>query len=198
MLKRHVYSILNDDHDQLYHALKNLRKMIENKDDETSIYNVLTIINYDFYLHFYREEEMMETYKYPELKNHRYTHSVLTQVLQTIISNIVHSNYILTVDDIDHIDNMLTQHIGVDDTPLEKYMSNIKKSNNEEDLFSNIPFSHKIILLVKLLFSHIKKASTTFIMPHKSIPIHKSTIMTPRQRQQEEIRKHHGWYYGNY
>ncbi len=199
-MKKQIYSILNDDHDCLYRGLQNLKKMIEKGDKKESIHNVLKLISFEFSSHFYREEEMMDTYEYSDTKRHRYTHAMLTQVLQTFINNITHDRYVLKAADVDHIDSLLTEHIAIDDVPLEKYMAKIEKAENEEDMFSKISFHHRASLWIKMKFSHIKIASRILMFPrrplfYKNVP---KSSRSARQSQNEENKKYHGWYYGNF
>ena len=198
--EKHIYSVLNDDHDCLYRGLQNLKKMVIDGDDRESIINVLRLITYEFSSHFYREEELMETYKFHDLKHHRYTHSLLMQTLQTIVSNMTHDNYTLRASDIAHIDNILTSHIATDDMPLETFMSKIKKPENEDDLFAKISFSHRAVLWAKMKLSHIKTASKVFILSQKRPPQNGFAVAPKKagQRTQHERNKtYYGWYYGN-
>ena len=198
-MEKHIYSVLNDDHDCLYRGLQNLKKMIITRDDKQSIINVMRLIAYEFSSHFYREEELMETYRYHDLRHHRHTHSMLMQTLQTLTSNVMNDAYEPKASDIDHIDKLLTGHIVSDDAPLELFMNKIKKPENEDDMFAKISFTQRTVLWAKMKLSHIRTASKVFLFSHKKLPPTKAytTKKAARNAHRERSKAYYGWYYGN-
>ena len=198
MFKKHIYSVLNDDHDHLFQGLQNLRKMVEEKEKKESIETVLRIIAYEFTLHFYREDELMETYHYTETRLHKYSHAMLSQIINTVILQITKDGHALTVEDIDYIDQLLTSHIANDDAHLEKFLVNVEVPKNSEELFAAMPFWHKVILWTKLQLAHFKKATKHMIVQKViRVPV-KKPANSVKQHIHDAKRNHHGWYYGNY
>jgi hemerythrin len=117
-----MHQLLEKEHQQLIDLLDALEQCISKGGSVNQAYKYLS----DFVAlaeeHFKNEEEIMETYKFPEIINHKKEHAVLLEELIILKSKIGHGHTPFGNDYLKLLRNWLEVHMFDADDRLDKFL----------------------------------------------------------------------------
>ena len=125
-----VYSVMNDDHVELYQIVKDLGDCVRQRADgplerDTHRLHLIGIIRKlidKAAEHFSREEKLMEFYRYPDAREHRTEHLKLLRSVETSLSFLSAEQRPISEKDVNSLRDWLTGHIRTTDRKLDRFL----------------------------------------------------------------------------
>ncbi len=128
-----MHPLLEKEHQQLIDLLDALDNCISKGGSANQAYDYLC----DFVAlaeeHFKNEEEIMETYKFPEINDHKKEHADLLEQLFTLKSKLGHGHTPFGADYMQLLRNWLNVHLFDADDMLEKFLYQVNSNSNKTD-----------------------------------------------------------------
>ena len=134
-----VYSVMNDDHVELYRLLGELKDGLgqpnktprEREAQRALLSGTIRVIIEKARAHFDREEMLMAQYGYPESKAHRSEHLMLIRSVETHFAKLVSERRPITEAEVTYLRAWLTNHIRTADRQLDRFLiASVRKSGN--------------------------------------------------------------------
>jgi hemerythrin len=128
-----MHPLLEKDHQQLIDLLEALDKCVSKGQSKNQAYKYLD----DFVTlaeeHFKNEEEIMETYKYPEIVDHKNEHTSLLEQLYSLRSKLRGGHTPFGTPYMNLLRNWLEDHLLDTDNKLEEFLYQVNANNNESN-----------------------------------------------------------------
>ncbi len=132
-----VYSVMNDDHVELYRVVEDLQKAVTrrcNGDTERSLQKVEILAIIKTLIdkaaeHFQREDALMDRYRYPERREHRGEHGMLLCSVETYYANLAASGQPITKEVVRYLKDWLTNHIRTADHRLDRFLTSVTRKD---------------------------------------------------------------------
>ena len=124
------YSVINDDHAQMFVMLKEINKVIcgqaPDYNDRFSRSERVEILMSDLIKasisHFFREEALMKAFSFPEFTQHRTEHKCLIASIQSFQHNVIRGGGPITEATINYLRGWVVNHINSADRRLDSYL----------------------------------------------------------------------------
>ena len=117
---------IDEDHRRLIDLFNILSNSVADGDAPEYIEAVLEELICCTIWHFRHEERLMLKYKYDGLEEHKDEHHDLIVSVRELQQKFHKENKLLTIEDIEYLENLLTQHILGQDMRLGYYLMEIK------------------------------------------------------------------------
>ena len=125
-----VYSVMNDDHVELYRIVGDLQSTItasckgetEHGFRKSKIMSIIDQLIDKSQAHFEREEALMAQYRYPEAREHKSEHLMLLRSIETYRANLKASGTPITKEVVQYLKDWLTNHIRSTDRRLDRFL----------------------------------------------------------------------------
>ena len=125
-----LYSVMNDDHAQMFKILAEIRKFVGGADPDDgneaeSRQHVEAMINRlvdASVVHFFREEALMKACHFPEAATHRMDHLFLIRSVQSFQARAFRDGRPITVETVRYLRDWVVNHINSADRRLEGYL----------------------------------------------------------------------------
>ena len=125
-----MHSLLEKEHQQLIDLLEVLDKCVSKGQSKDQVYKHLD----DFVTlaeeHFKNEEEIMETYKYTDIVNHKNEHTSLLEQLYSLRSKLRDGHAPFGTDYMKLLRKWLEDHLLDTDNKLEEFLYQVNANNN--------------------------------------------------------------------
>ena len=193
MFNKSFYSVVNDDHLNLYTQLEYLKLLVESK--YHFILGIEKLVQ-DAEIHFNREEWLMKEFGYPGEFNHKVNHLKLLRSIQFYYTSITKGNKPITIKDIEFLELWLTKHIANDDKDLEAFLlfKNVENTNLNPNSFKftwkNLKLWFKLNFGGKVRFMVGIKTVKKFFIPKKG--------PTPKEIANGKKHAIHNMFFGNH
>ena len=134
-----IYSVLNEDHAELYKILSRLRDAAgkrsqtheELAQQQDECHALISELIADTAKHFEREEGLMRDYDYPLTRQHAKEHLVLLRTVETFEIGLRQRGGTVSLDDIAYLKDWLTRHITNADRHLENFLTGCRDKRTE-------------------------------------------------------------------
>ncbi len=130
-----VYSVMNDDHVDLYRIVAELRDGIaiqvrggtERGFQQINLLGTIQKLIDKARAHFQREEALMAEYGYPDARAHRSEHLMLLRSIETYHANLASGGRPITDEVVKYLKAWLTNHIRTTDRQLDRFLVSAAK-----------------------------------------------------------------------
>ena len=136
-----IYSVMNEDHVQLYKILGELRQISSRRGEDAvtrdqkhkATLDVMQRLINETREHFLREEAMMERYDYPETRAHKQDHLMLLRSVEVYYSKVASASVPIGEEVSQYLKAWLTNHIRHADRLLERFLFTAHKNRDTRD-----------------------------------------------------------------
>jgi len=142
LFRSRLYSVMNDDHAQMFEILAELRKLVDGGDrqggDEAGQRRhveekIKQLIDASL-VHFFREEALMKACRYPETARHRMEHLFLIRSVQSFQAGAFRQGQPITLETVRYLRDWVVNHINDTDRKLESYLASYNGGINDAAL----------------------------------------------------------------
>lgn len=113
---------IDEQHKELIDILNNLHEAMTRGQVRKEIYDIFQRLSDYITNHFATEENLMESYDYPDILEHKSEHEGLTAKTIKLKSDIDNGKMVITSELMDFLMNWLTNHILGTDKKMGKYL----------------------------------------------------------------------------
>ena len=125
-----VYSVMNDDHVELYQIVRELADGARQRADgiyerdvkRLHLIGIIRRLIDKASEHFRREDQLMDAYRYPEAKAHRSEHLMLLRSIEMSLSRLSAEGRPVTEEVVKGLKDWLTNHIRTTDRKLDRFL----------------------------------------------------------------------------
>ncbi len=136
-----IYSVMNEDHVQLYKILGELRQgAVKRGDDQLTrdhklraTLEIMQRLIAETKAHFTREEALMVCSGYPEIRDHKRDHLMLLRSIEVYYAKIATGTVPITEEVAQYLKGWLTTHIRHADRLLERFLFSAHKNRDAQD-----------------------------------------------------------------
>ena len=226
LFRTRLYSVMNDDHAQMFELLSDLRKLVNATHDtdpehRRQVEEAIRKLVEASTVHFFREEALMKACRYPEAAQHRAEHLFLIRSAQTFQAGVFRQPQPITNKTVIYLRDWVVNHINESDRRLDTYLRAYGGPINEGALSETewkalAPHTvdltaRGLTLWATLNFFKNPRAAATAGRDAAAAAIDeeaagqrltrmgksKGRPATKKQRYENSVRSYHGWYYGN-
>ena len=141
LFRTRLYSVMNDDHAQMFDILAELRRVVTGRlPEETDAAHhrrveemVRRLVDASV-VHFFREEALMKACHYPETARHRSDHLLLIRSVQTFQASAFRQGRPISEDIVRYLHGWVVDHINGSDRKLDAYLRSYSGPINDAAL----------------------------------------------------------------
>ena len=227
LFRTRLYSVMNDDHAQMFELLSNLRKLVNTGDENDPTHRrevedgIRKLVEAST-VHFFREEALMKACRYPEATQHRAEHLFLIRSAQTFQAGVFRQPQPITNKTVIYLRDWVVNHINESDRRLDTYLRAYGGPINDGALTDTewkalAPHTvdltaRGLTLWATLNFFKNPRAAAAAGRDAKAAATdeqaagqrlarmgkHNAKPTTRKQRYENSVRSYNGYYYGNY
>ena len=125
--------VIDEQHKKLMGLCNKLHRLIENKDADSKVQEVLSeLVDYTLY-HFQTEEELFSKVCYPHAKGHKAHHEKLVKEVSGVVERFNNGDTSIKETLMVFLTDWLKDHILKEDKAFGKFLSDQKKKEKSEE-----------------------------------------------------------------